>query len=385
MNTPSLALIPSGYKENKLYSVLPANGDGDFDFSRNSTATRINKNGLIESVGLNVPRLDYKDSQCPILLLEPERTNYTPNSEPTSNDGVENNITYDAFNWAIGFNNCINFQNFASTSYRYFSLTETTNTYTLSAFILMDDGSEPQPSLDSGSGDFMFVMQTAIITSGTYKVENYGNNIYRVSISQSLTASGGTTFFGIAKYSTQTRPFKTTGLQLEIGTYPTSYIPTSGSAVTRFTDSCNGAGNSDLFDFTEGTMFFDLFPYTPSTTSYYIDLSSGSGANRIYFRFFENQIQAVVTAIGVLDFVETYLTSLNQRIKLAITFKQNDFKYYVNGSLIATDTSGNIPVGIDRLDFYLLNTTLKFEGKIYDGRIYNTALTQTEAENLTSL
>ena len=46
----SIALIPSGTKASTLYSVLPANGDGDFTHSRGSTATRVNKDGFIESV-----------------------------------------------------------------------------------------------------------------------------------------------------------------------------------------------------------------------------------------------------------------------------------------------------------------------------------------------
>lgn len=56
-----LAMIPSGYKggadENnaggflgKVYSVLPEDGNGDFDFSRGSDATRVNSQGYIESV-----------------------------------------------------------------------------------------------------------------------------------------------------------------------------------------------------------------------------------------------------------------------------------------------------------------------------------------------
>ena len=51
MTTPKLALIPSAYKAGKLYSPLPTNGDGDFTFTRNSGATRVNKAGLIENVG----------------------------------------------------------------------------------------------------------------------------------------------------------------------------------------------------------------------------------------------------------------------------------------------------------------------------------------------
>ncbi len=50
MAIPSLAMIPSGYKDGKVYSVLPNNGDGDFTFSRGSSATRVNQDGLIEDV-----------------------------------------------------------------------------------------------------------------------------------------------------------------------------------------------------------------------------------------------------------------------------------------------------------------------------------------------
>ena len=44
----SLVMIPSGYKAGKVYSIKPSNGDGDFDFTRASAATRVNEQGLIE-------------------------------------------------------------------------------------------------------------------------------------------------------------------------------------------------------------------------------------------------------------------------------------------------------------------------------------------------
>ena len=79
--TPSIAMIPSGYKDEKVYSVLPTNGDGDFTFARTTTATRVNSNGLIEEVGINKPRLDYSDGACPSLLLEPLSRNLIQYSE----------------------------------------------------------------------------------------------------------------------------------------------------------------------------------------------------------------------------------------------------------------------------------------------------------------
>ncbi len=49
----SLIMYPSGYKEDKLYSLKPTNGDGDFTFTRASSATRVNSEGLIEEVPVN--------------------------------------------------------------------------------------------------------------------------------------------------------------------------------------------------------------------------------------------------------------------------------------------------------------------------------------------
>jgi hypothetical protein len=74
MATPSIAIIPSIFKPGVLGSVLPLNGDADLTFTRASSATRVNKDGLIETVATGVPRLDYSDGGCPALLLEPQQT-----------------------------------------------------------------------------------------------------------------------------------------------------------------------------------------------------------------------------------------------------------------------------------------------------------------------
>ena len=78
-------MIPSGYKPEKVYSVLPTNGDGDLFFDRNTPATRVNKDGLIEQVGTDVPTLDYSDGSCPSLLLERYSLNLALYSEDFTN------------------------------------------------------------------------------------------------------------------------------------------------------------------------------------------------------------------------------------------------------------------------------------------------------------
>ena len=45
----SLIMYPSGYKESKIYAQKPVNGTGDLTFTRASSATRVNEQGLIET------------------------------------------------------------------------------------------------------------------------------------------------------------------------------------------------------------------------------------------------------------------------------------------------------------------------------------------------
>ena len=46
----SILLTPTGYDNGSMNAIKPENGDGDFTFSRNSAATRVNAQGLVENV-----------------------------------------------------------------------------------------------------------------------------------------------------------------------------------------------------------------------------------------------------------------------------------------------------------------------------------------------
>ena len=50
----SLVLVPSGVKDSKVYSIKPTDGSGDLTFTRNSNATRVNADGLVEKVRTNL-------------------------------------------------------------------------------------------------------------------------------------------------------------------------------------------------------------------------------------------------------------------------------------------------------------------------------------------
>jgi len=64
------AYIPGAYKVGKTYSLIPNDGNGYFTFSRPAAADRTDENGDTESMATNVPRIDYSDDGCPVLLLD---------------------------------------------------------------------------------------------------------------------------------------------------------------------------------------------------------------------------------------------------------------------------------------------------------------------------
>jgi hypothetical protein len=124
-----------------LYSVLPADGVGDFDFTRSSSATRINAQGLIETVASGVSRLNYPlidgvVNGCPSHLLEPTRSNLIVNSQLLSLTPIKNGTFTD--NFAISPNGTQNASKFTapnSDPYFYQSVSFAAASYTASVYV----------------------------------------------------------------------------------------------------------------------------------------------------------------------------------------------------------------------------------------------------------
>ena len=57
LDKASILLTPTAYDNGSMLSIKPENGDGDFQFSRNSAATRVNAQGLVENVQILSPEL----------------------------------------------------------------------------------------------------------------------------------------------------------------------------------------------------------------------------------------------------------------------------------------------------------------------------------------
>jgi len=88
----SLVMIPSGYKEDVVYSEIPINGSGDLQFTRSSNGTRVNSAGLVEVTPWNLAQQSETIGASPwTISLSTISTNATtaPNGTNTAEKLVE--------------------------------------------------------------------------------------------------------------------------------------------------------------------------------------------------------------------------------------------------------------------------------------------------------
>jgi hypothetical protein len=404
MTNPKLALIPSGYKQSPatVYSILPNNSDGDFTYERNCSATRVRKDGLIEELIYNTPRLDWLNSNCPSLLLEPQRTNLQAYSENFSGLAWTPALVTITANSSISPNGELTAYkiesdqtNFAAELSGFLQITSNTE-YTYSIYVKADTTSicrieltDNFNSSDYYYGRVTFDMSTETLTTAlaTASFDKLDGGWYRLK----MTATSPNPIQGATRAKIilpEVGSIFIWGAQTEAGGYATSYIKNVDNAngVTRLKDECLNGGDADLFDITEGTFFVDATNFEGTET--HIGLSDGTDANKIAFIYKVNgyQLRIYVSSDSVvsLDTTQTILDA--QRNKVALTFKENEFKVFINGALVHTDTSGNIPLNFSRLDFAnKTGTGAFFEGKVHDTRVYDRVLTEAEAIQLTTI
>lgn len=422
---PSLALIPSGVKASKVYSVLPTDGTGDFNFTRSGNATRVNSEGLIELVTSNVPRLNYPlldgvVSGCPSLLLEPSRTNLETKSKDIDNWLSVN--TTEIANYAISPDGSQSATKVSQTTANgehsvYDSLSvDGSSEYTQSVFLKMGDGSTEWRYIQfrfrnggfTTGGGVVVDLQNGTITHNQglngYGIEKYPNGWFRVYISQnstdlSFTAGPVIAFNEIASgYDVNfvgdiNASVFVWGAQFELGSIPTSYIPTSGTTATRLVDNLLGQLTTGFFNDNEGTLFLHFKSFENDTSYRYLAISDGTISNRVVITLDNTyRIQSAVSLAGVTQSnVIKQMTndSLSSGFKVAMTYKNNEFKSFVNGvETTPRDTSGSVfPTGtLKYLRFTQGNTTSgPLNGETLAVQYYNTALSDAELISLTTL
>ena len=408
-----VALIPSGTKASKLYSVLPANGDGDFTHDRNlTTATRVNKDGFIEGVAADVPRLDYPlidgvVQDCPALLLEPSRTNSLQRTEEFDNSTWNKGSLTVTANQAIspdGSQTADKITPSATTGAIRIWQTQTTSaaTYSLSFFVKYNGKQYVQllfGSLLNSSAYSNFDLINGSVTSGTGKIENYGSGWYRISLTASLNASTDQVYLWSIDSETASRGASSTGngsdgyyvwgSQLEQGSYPTSYISWDGSgSTTRSADVCNGSGTSAEFNDSEGVLFAEIFIEENIESNVNISISTGvhqESLLKFIYVVSENAFKGeLFNASQTLTFITYANYDLGVFNKVLLSYNSSNLKLYINGFEINSVSVNGLPSGLNQLNFDRADGSADFYGKTKQLMTFKTALTDSDLETLTS-
>jgi hypothetical protein len=392
--------------ENGNFKPLP------FNFTRSTGGTRVNKDGLIEVVTNNKPRIDFLNDSNGALLLEPSRSNLVTYSEQfdnavfnkvnvsiaandiTSPNGglnadkvIENtlNTTHFVDTESISFTNGISYTISVFAKYNGRNLTiQGSGGITASAFVSFD--------LDNG----------IIITEsiGTGNIINYGNGWYRCSMTftSAQTANG---VMGFALGETRLQSYTGDGVsgiyiwgaQLEVGSYPTSYIPTQGATATRVAEVCSQ--ENLLTDIINASYPFTMYvdgKYNGQLSPLLSFLNIDASQQFFLIYIFDDEVLFSARSNGTIEIIESNINLVDgQEFKIAVTMENSTSgKICVNGNSVTVKNNFSSQIQNSNITDLLIGQ----ERVVSDGgvrssvsgvKLYNEALTDQELINLTKI
>ena len=378
---------------NNAFKPLP------FSFERDSIATRVNKEGLIEVVGKDIPRIDYTDSADGVLLLENSATNSLLQSNQFDTTWSATNSILSSGQIGVGGSlDAWKLESNSNSSETYIrQTTSLSGTSSLTIYAKKGNSNFLGIYIGSSGADISayFDLNNGVVgnTSNTIetKIKSVGNDWYRCTIVGSninqnvnfyVTDANGNFLSNDGSY------IYIQYSQLESGSIPSSYIPTSGSSVQRAAETANGSGNSEVFNDSEGVLFTETKGENDGTFNY-ISISDGGTTNYagILYTDTDNQIiyRYYVGGSGVA--LAANNINVTNFIKIAVKWKVNDFAMWINGFEVGTASSGSLnPSGtFNELAFARggSNNT-PFYGKTKEIGYYDTVLTDAELEYMTS-
>jgi len=198
----SLIYYPSGYKAGTAYSLKPTDGSGDLDFTRASTATRVNEQGLIEGVRTN--SLLYSEQFDNAAWIKSTGTLVTPNAALSPSGLNDADLVYGT-NFNISQN-----------------ISLPLGTYTFSVY-LKATGINIGKQIGIRFQNSPFP-QTTLITNGEWQRLSV-----TITIAATTTLSPRILLFGVTNPVSEILAW---GAQLELSASVTEYIPTTTTAVS---------------------------------------------------------------------------------------------------------------------------------------------------------
>ncbi len=404
LSKASILLTPTATSDGKLHNIKPNTTTGDFTFTRATTATRVNSSGLIESVASGLPRIDFLGGTGQILL-EPASTNLFAYSEDFSNWFASNlTLTSNSTTSPEGVINATKLADNTSNNRHRIqisnSFTSGTN-YAMSVFVKKN--SSGKFLLINAGGGFnqkaalnLDTLEITNIQGTDAKIENYQNGWYRFSVSGQATLTRSTNVFiqiqntaADESYVGNGDSFFLWGAQLEEKSFATSYIPTSGSTVTRNKDEANNSGDSSLINSTEGVLYAEIAALADDSIARNIALGNGANLQNTVEIYYDTGSQSIRFRIRANNSLivnsGTSLTDRTQFAKAAVKYKSGEIKGFINGVqvLSATD-SFTFSNSLSELAFDRGNGSNEFFGKVKSVAVFKEALTDAQLISLTS-
>lgn len=374
---------------------------GTITFSRASTATRVNSSGLIETVSTNTPRLDYNPATLAPrgLLVEEQRTNLFLRSaefQTTSWTKVISTVTADQAVSPSGATDADAFIPNATSGLPYIfqnPAVTSGNTYSFSIYVkpagfswfFLDafDGANHRTWFNVSTGTI-----GTVEAGNTSTITPVGNGWYRCTLTR--VAGSNSVIYALAAVTGNNNlsitgngvsGYYLWGAQLELGSFPTSYIPTTTATVTRSADVASVATSSFPYSATAGTLIVsaDYIGQSPSV-NYFTALDDGTTSNFMGIRRNPAGDTWLGVNVGGVNQVGIFnpVVVNNVVFKNAFAYKLNDYAVAANGTLTGTDTSATVPT-VSKLNLGNLASSFFMNGHIRQityipRRLFNTEL-----------
>jgi hypothetical protein len=371
-------------------------------FTRASTATFVGSNGLIQTAAINAPRFDHDPVTLASrgLLIEESRTNVVPNSQGLANWSFTNSTLGSATTAPDGSNtaNSVSFQTANSSPLFYSFIARLAiiavtagQQYTLSFYVK----SATNTSINIGvNGRTQGANNSGILVNVTTSWTRVSFTTTLAVNDTGLFAVIGTGMAGSAEFLSA-RNIEIWGAQLEAGSFPTSYIPTTTASVVRSADVCSITGSdfSGMYNQTGGSILADCIFYSPTSNP------NGQRIWEITDRAFNFIRSFRAPSSGLPDFRSTSSGSLNviitgssallpfQVTKHSYGFANNDYVFYMNNSQVGVDNLGSLPVDLNSMYIGVNSPSIgagQINGTIASLSYYRKRLPNAKLQSLTA-
>lgn len=394
--------------------------DPRITFTRASTATFTGQNGLIQTAAVNVPRFDYNPTTlAPLgLLIEEQRANLLTYSEQFNNAAWTKTRSSITANTIVAPDGTLTGDKLvedttASASHPLISLYLTVVVGSTQSFSIYAKAAERSAivlrlnaasdsiwaAFNLSTGSVGTVANSGTGSGATGSIQAVGNGWFRCTLTGVFSSTSAFPQAIIYPAVSATDPTNTSiiytgngysglflwGAQLEAGAFPTSYIQTVASQVTRSADvaSMTGTNFSSWYNAAEGSVYSQIVKSSSNIGGAW-DINAGGTANSIRLTP-NNTTQFYRVNTSSIEQVAFDIAASSNGSKAIITYRVNDFAASVNGGAVSTDTSGSIPV-VDRLLIGSFNTVgaNNLNGHIQQIVYYPRRLSNAQLQALTS-